>query len=295
MNFWEAVKNNRVISLLWQTYTQFSKDNSNLLAAAVAYSLLFSIFPFALAMISIAGYLMESAEVESQVITALGSLVPVARNLIESTLEGVIRARQATGIVALLMLVYSALAFFDALRNSLNRAWGAPQSPTYVAGKLMSISMLVLAVLGLVAFTWLTTSIQYLHESNVQLWIFKFTRTSLFHRTLFTLLNAMLAYGVILLLYHFVPSKRPGWKHIWLGALLAAIGFEIVRFVFVWYVKNFAQYGLVYGPISSVIALLMFIYLTAWVLLFFAKFSYVKMRRDGKGMLIAGAPPAAVE
>jgi len=287
MNFWEAVKNNRVISLLWQTYTAFSKDNSNLLAAAVAYSLLFSIFPFALAMVSVAGYLMESAEVESQVIAALGSLVPVARNLIENTLEGVIRARQATGIVALLMLVYSALAFFDALRNSLNRAWGAPEGPTYVAGKLMSISMLVLAVLGLVAFTWLTTTIQYMHESNVQLWIFKFTRTSLFHRMLFMLLNAMLAYGVILLLYHFVPSNRPGWKHIWLGALLAAIGFEIVRFVFVWYVKNFAQYGLVYGPISSVIALLMFIYLTAWVLLFFAKFSYVKMRRDGKEMLIA--------
>ena len=295
MNFWEAVKNNRVISLLWQTYTAFSKDNSNLLAAAVAYSLLFSIFPFALAMVSVAGYLMESAEVESQVIAALGSLVPVARNLIENTLEGVIRARQATGIVALLMLVYSALAFFDALRNSLNRAWGAPEGPTYVAGKLMSISMLVLAVLGLVAFTWLTTTIQYMHESNVQLWIFKFTRTSLFHRMLFMLLNAMLAYGVILLLYRFVPSNRPGWKHIWLGALLAAVGFEIVRFAFVWYVKNFAQYGLVYGPISSVIALLMFIYLTAWVLLFFAKFSYVKMRRAGKGMLIAGTPAAAVE
>ena len=287
MNFWEAVKNNRVISLLWQTYTAFSKDNSNLLAAAVAYSLLFSIFPFALAMVSVAGYLMESAEVESQVIAALGSLVPVARNLIENTLEGVIRARQATGIVALLMLVYSALAFFDSLRNSLNRAWGAPEGPTYVAGKLMSISMLVLAVLGLVAFTWLTTTIQYMHESNVQLWIFKLTRTSLFHRMLFTLLNAMLAFGVILLLYRFVPSNRPGWKHIWLGALLAAVGFEIVRFAFVWYVKNFAQYGLVYGPISSVIALLMFIYLTAWVLLFFAKFSYVKMRRDGKEMLIA--------
>jgi membrane protein len=280
MKFWEAVKNNPVISLFWQTYSEFRKDNSNLMAAAVAYSLLFSIFPFALALVSVAGYLMASAEAENQIVNAMGNLIPVARNMIVNTLEGVIRAREATGIVALLMLIYSATTFFGALRNSLNRAWGSPQSPTYVVGEIMDISMLVLAVLGLVVFTWLTTTIQYMHESNMQLWIFKFTRTTLFHRIAFMLLNAALAYGVVLLLYHFIPSKRPGWKHIWLGALLAAIGFEIVRFAFVWYVKNFSQYGLIYGPISSVIALLMFIYLTAWVLLFFAKFSYVKMRRD---------------
>jgi membrane protein len=282
MKFWVAVKNNPVISLLWQSYSEFKNDNSNLMAAAVAYSLLFSIFPFALALVSITSYMMASVEVESQIVAAMGNLIPVAKNMIINTLEGVIRAREATGIVALLLLIYSATTFFGALRNSLNKAWGAPESPTYVVGEIMDISMLVLAVMGLVVFTWLTTTVQYMHESNMQLWIFKFTRTTLFHRIAFMLLNAALAYGVVLLLYHFIPSNRPGWRHIWLGALLAAIGFEIVRFAFVWYVKNFAEYGLVYGPISSVIALLMFMYLTAWVLLFFAKFSYVKMRREGK-------------
>ena len=286
MKFWAAIKNNPVVSLIWQTNDEFGKENSSLMAAAVAYSLLFSIFPFALALLALTGYLMASEEVEKQVITAMGNLIPVARNLIVSTLEGVMKARAATGIIALLMLIWSALAFFDALRNSLNRAWGIPDSQTYVKGQLINVSMLALAVCGLVVFTWLTTTIHFMHESNMQLWIFKFTKTSLFARMVFTLFSGMMAYGVILLLYRFVPSNQPGWRHIWLGALLAAIGFEIVRFFFVWYVKNFATYNLVYGPIGSVIALLMFIYLTAWVLLFFAKFSYVKMRRDGEGLRI---------
>ena len=78
------------------------------------------------------------------------------------------------------------------------------------------------------------------------------------------------------------------------GALMATVGLEAIRFAFVWYVKNFGQYNLVYGPIGTVIALLMFIYLTAWVLLFFAKFSYVKMRRDSEGLLIAGTSPPPV-
>jgi membrane protein len=295
MKYWAVVKNNPVVSLLWQTNDEFSKQNSSLMAAAVAYSLLFSIFPFALALLAITGYLMASTEVENQVIAAMGTLIPVARNLITNTLEGVIKAREATGIISILLLIWSALAFFDALRNSLNRAWDMPSSQTYVKGKLINVSMLALAVCSLIVFTWLTTTLHYMHESRMQIWIFKFSATSLFSRLVFMLLSAVLAYGVILLLYRFVPSNRPKWKHIWLGALLAAIGFEIVRFSFIWYVKNFATYNLVYGPISSIIALLMFMYLTTWVLLFFARFSYVKMRRDGDGLLIAGTSAPAVE
>ena len=286
MKFWAVVKNNPVVSLFWQTNDEFSKENSSLMAAAVAYSLLFSIFPFALAMLAITGYLMASDEVEKQVITAMGNLIPVARNLIVHTLEDVIKAREATGTLAILMLIWSALAFFDALRNSLNRAWGLPYSQTYVKGKLTNVIMLALAVCGLIVFTWLTTTLHYMHESHMQIWVFKFSTTTLFSRLIFMLLSAVLAFGVILLLYHFVPSNRPKWRHIWLGALLATIGFEIVRFSFVWYVNNFATYNRVYGPISSIIALLMFMYLTTWVLLFFARFSYVKMRRDGDGLTL---------
>ena len=293
MEFWAAIKNNRVISLLWTTAQDFSSDNGNLMAAAVAYSLLFSLFPFALAVISLSGFMMSSAEMENQVITAIGNLIPVARNLIIGTLETVIKTREVTGVIALLALIWSALSFFDALRNSLNSAWGMPNSQTYIKGRLINITMLVLAVVAMIAFTWLTTSIHYMHEADMQYSIIKLTRNNLFTRLVFMLLSAVMAYGVTLFLYRFIPSHRPKWKHIWLGALLATIGFEAVRYAFVWYVKNFGQYNLVYGPIGSVIALLMFIYLTAWVLLFFAKFSYVKMRREG--MLIAGNSPPAVE
>jgi membrane protein len=295
MKFWVDLSNNRVISLFWTTYGEFGSDNGKLMAAAVAYSLLFSLFPFALALISLAGFMMSSAEVENQVITAMGNLIPVARGLIVKTLEGVIQARGANGVIALLALIWSALSFFDALRNSLNSAWGVPNSQTFVKGRLINVAMLVLAVIVMIAFTWLTTAIHYMHEANIQYGILKITRNNLFVRLVFMLSSAALAYGVILFLYRFIPGNRPKWKHIWLGALLAAIGFEAVRFAFVWYVKNFGQYNLVYGPIGSVIALLMFIYLVAWVLLFFAKFSYVKMRRDGEGLLIAGTSPAAVE
>lgn len=295
MRFWADVKNNRVISLFWATYVEFNSGNGKLMAAAVAYSLLFSLFPFALAMISIAGFVMSAGEVENQVITAMGNLIPVARTLIVKTLEGVVEARGATGIIALLALIWSALSFFDALRNSLNSAWGMSGGQTFIKGRLLNVAMLVLALIVMIAFTWLTTAIHYMHEANVQYGILKIAKNSLFARLVFALLSGVLAYGVILFLYRFIPSKQPEWKHIRLGALLATIGFEAVRFAFVWYAKNFGQYNMVYGPVGTVIALLMFIYMTAWILLFFARFSCIKMRRDAGNMLIAGTDGPAVE
>ncbi len=76
MKFWADVTNNRVISLFWTTVKEFGADNGRLMAAAVAYSLLFSLFPFALALISIAGFMMSSAEVENQVSHGHGQPYP---------------------------------------------------------------------------------------------------------------------------------------------------------------------------------------------------------------------------
>jgi len=83
MKLWDSIKSNRVLLLLIETNNKFGEDKGGLLAAAVAYYLLFSIFPFALAMISIAGFFMESASFETGVINAMGNLLPVAKGMME--------------------------------------------------------------------------------------------------------------------------------------------------------------------------------------------------------------------
>ncbi len=270
----KQAKKPSVITVLKQTYFQFNADSGSLLAAAVSYNLLFSLFPFALAIISIAGFVMESPKFEDAVIAALGTLLPVARNMIANTLHGVVEARAATGIIALVGLVWSASAFFSALRESLNKAWSV-KAVSYIKGKAIDMAMMVSAFVLLIVYVWLTTGVRILHTHNFHSDTFQVLNSTVTSATVFTILSSILAFLIILLLYKAIPSRRPRWKDIWLGALLAAIGFEIVRFVFIWYIKNFSHYNLVYGPIGAVIALLMFIYLAGWVLLFCAKLSAV--------------------
>ena len=89
--------------------------------------------------------------------------------------------------------------------------------------------------------------------------------------------SSLLAFLLIMLLYKFIPSVRPRWGDIWPGALMATVSVEIIRFGFIWYINNFSRYNLVYGSIGAVIALLAYIYLSAWALLFFAKLSATNM------------------
>ena len=278
MSFIERLKRNKVLALFAKSMDEFNTDNGNLLAAAVSYSLLFSLFPFALAVISIAGFFMTSSEFEAEVITSLANLLPVARNLIVTTLNGVVSERAATGIIALAGLIWSATSFFDALRRSLNATWHVKHPQTFIKGQLTDFSMMIFAFIAFIGFIWITTSVNFIHETNMQSALPRFMRSLLFSRIIFAVLSALLAFLVILLLYKFVPSQRPQWKDIWPGALVAAVGFEIIRFGFIWYVKNFSTYNLVYGSIGTVIALLAFIYFTAWILLFTAKLTAVQLR-----------------
>jgi membrane protein len=281
----QKLNNNRAVILLKETLNSFGTDNGSLLASAVAYYLLFSLFPFALAVISIAGFAMESSTFETQVINAIGNLIPVARKMLTEILNGVVEARAATGIIAVLGLIWSASAFFDALRRSLNASWGLPNTASFIKGKLTAISMTVLSIILLIIYIWMSTLVRYIHTANWNSDIFQFINSTTLTRVVFAVLSGVLAFVTILLLYKFIPSKRPDWKDIWPGALMAAIGFEIVRFAFIWYLKNFGHYNLVYGSVGAVIVLLLFIYISAWVLLFFAKLSAVNLKLKSKRTL----------
>lgn len=72
------------------------------------------------------------------------------------------------------------------------------------------------------------------------------------------------------------------------GTLLAAaISFEITKIIFIWYIRTFDPYNLVYGSIAALIAFVMWTYLSALVFLFIAKVSYVNLEMRTSSTLSA--------
>ena len=94
---------------------------------------------------------------------------------------------------------------------------------------------------------------------------------------------------MFLLIYRYVPNCKTYWRYIWPGALVAAGLFEVAKGLFIWYLDNLASYRQVYGPLTSVMILLLWTYLSSLILILGAEISseYGRMRRGlERGTLI---------
>ena len=76
-----------------------------------------------------------------------------------------------------------------------------------------------------------------------------------------------LAFVTFLVLYRFIPNTPVKLSNVWAGALLASLAFDAANLAFVWYVQNYGHYNLLYGSVSTILATLTWVYLSAIILL----------------------------
>lgn len=85
------------------------------------------------------------------------------------------------------------------------------------------------------------------------------------------------AFGAIVLssasLFYFGPNRRQKWRHVWPGAFLATTAWLLATIVFTWYVRNIANYNLVYGSLGAVIALLVWLFVLSIIVLIGCEFN----------------------
>jgi membrane protein len=77
------------------------------------------------------------------------------------------------------------------------------------------------------------------------------------------------------LLYRYIPDVKHGLHDVWPGAVVAALLFEAAKHGFTVYVANFSRYELVYGALGAVMLFLLWIYLSAMILLLGAELASV--------------------
>ena len=267
----------KIITLLRESLTEFGHDNGTLLAASVSFNLLMSLFPLALAVVYIAGSFAESPYTQEQIIRGIAYLLPVSRQMIASTVTSVAEARGAIGVLAFIGLIWGGTSFFNSIRASLNTAWGLRKPAPILKGQLINLMMMIGAAILLFLSVLITVFLSTVAEQGIQMRGGQMVSASLLQRILANVLAICLAFVVFLLLYRFVPGVRPKWKDIWLGAVAAALSFEITKIIFLIYLRVFNPYNLVYGSIGALIAFLMWTYLSALIFLFIAKVTHVSV------------------
>ena len=265
-----------------EIYLRFGKDHGSFLAATISYYALFSIFPLLLVLISLAGYIFAKAETAAAVLEYTSRFLPQFSELISVNIEAVTASRSQVGVIAVVGLLWTGTAIFDALEYALDTVWGEAENRLLWRAKLLGVATVVIlgAVLAL-----LTLSAPLLEVVR------QFGKENALGRAIisgndayFWLINMAAMAFVFLLIYHIVPSRRPKIGQVWPGALAAAVIWEIARRFFAWYVRRIARFSAIYGSLGIVIGLLIWLYVLGMIIVLGAEIAVVidERRRKAK-------------
>ena len=252
------------------TVGEFLDKNCPNMAGAISFYTLFSLFPLILAMISIAGFVLGPTAERDQLAMEMAAVIPVSAEFISDTMQGVVRTRAITGIASVLGLLWASTSAFGAMRKGINAAWGIRKHRPFLKERLIDFSLTVGAGMLMLGIIFVAPTIGFFSEITSYFTQGSIDITTTLWDLVARLVMPIITFGAFLVLYRFLPNTKVAIADVWMGALLGAVAFEGAKWGFVTYVKAFPAYNAVYGPISAVMALLTWVYLSAIILLFCA-------------------------
>jgi membrane protein len=272
-----------VVNALPRAVEDLFRDRCPQYAAAIAYRVLFSLFPLTIALVSIFGLVLQDDELRQTVIDELLDLLPVtagAQADVQSSIEGIASPLSAIGLISLVALLWGASGMMTSIRIGLEAALKVERGRPAARAKLVDFvvvvaaGLFVLLVVGLSAFVaFFSRLVDRLAERlGVDASLTGGFRDGV----------QLVVIGVMaLLLYRFVPARKLRTRGAVAGATLTAVGTwstaKILEIVF----ANFSSYNIIYGSLAGVMTFLFFVYIVALILLLGAEFAYAWSQPPG--------------
>jgi membrane protein len=272
-----------VMKVLVRTVKEFLDDEMPTYASALAYQMLFSLFPFLLFLIALIGFLhlpdfFSWLRLQSEFV-----LPPQALEQVNPVIDQLQQSKGGLLSIGIFIALWTASAGVRLLMSAMNAAYDVvearpvwkriPLSVLYTVGIAgMMLVAAALMVTGPQVMSWLAAQIG-LEDFIVTLW------TILRWPLIILLLMVSVA-----LMYYVMPDVEQKFRFITPGSVLAVVVWIVSSLGFAYYVKTFADYNAMYGSIGAIIVLLLYFYISAAVLLLGAEMNAVieHMSDEGK-------------
>lgn len=253
--------------ILKRSWAENKADNMPIIAAGVAFFGFLAIFPALIAAVSLYGLIASPTTVASQVENISSSLPSSAADLIRQQLTSI---TQTSGgaltvglVISILAAVWSASGGVGNLMTAVNIAYDEVETRGFVKRKATALGLtlgaivFVLVALALVAV--LPVLLDHLPLGPVGTVLTQVAR--------WVLLVAVMA-GGLSVLYRVAPDRdSPRFRWVSLGSVVITVAWVVVSLLFSFYVNNFGSYSKTYGAIAGVIVLMLWLYLTCYLVL----------------------------
>lgn len=270
------------LAIIKDSVRDFFADDMTTYASALAYQILFSLFPFVLFLIALLGFLQLSSFFEWLRMHAQMALPQEAMEPVDKVIGELQQQQGGLLSFGVIVALWTASAATRAIMNALNVAYDVtegrpawklyPLSILYTIGVAgMMIAAVALLMIGPQAVQWIAHQVG-MEQIFVTLWAWLRWPAALFLMTL-----------AVAVIYYVAPDVEQEFRFITPGATLAVLVWLLASLAFNYYVSSFADYNATYGSIGAIIVLLLYFFISAAVLLFGAELNAAIEHRSSEG------------
>jgi membrane protein len=263
----------------------FRKNQGLLLAGAVAYYALLSIVPLLILIVIGLSHVVEQAMLLETLERYLGWVVPGQSQPIIAELAGFLAHRDVMGWVLLGTLLFFSSLAFTVLENAMSIIFFhrvAVRRRHFLVSALLPYFYILFLGMGLLVVTLVSGSLEAIGRESID---FLGLHWSLgrFSALLLYLLGVAGEVFVLASVYLVMPVGRLSVRHALIGAISAALLWELMRHILVWYFARLSQLVVVYGSLTTAIVVLLTLEIAAALLLLGAQVisEYERVEKGG--------------
>jgi membrane protein len=264
-----------IIDIFKNAFTGFSDHKITKLSGSLAYSVIFSLGPLMIVIISVCGIFLGKDAIEGKVYSTLAGFVgsDTATQLQEiiknANLSGKSEVAVIVGIVSLLI---GATSIFGEIQDSINTIWGVKSKPKkgwvkFLQNRFLSFSIIIaLGFLLLVSLGINSLIDAFSNQLRSHFPDIAFVVVYTINVTITFIVTS----SIFAVIFKVLPDAIIHWKDVFAGAIATTLFFMLGKFAISFYISK-SHVGSTYGAAGSLIVLLLWVYYSSIILYFGAE------------------------
>lgn len=264
----------------WLALRRFGQSDDLTFASSIAYYTLLSFFPLLLLLFSVLGRFTDDPADQTALVELLLRYFPQRADFITTQLNDAQQVSGGLGVAGTVVLCWTSMGVFRAISSAVNHAWNVERRRSFLRHQASAFLMLLTAGVLLLAAVALASVTEVMATG----WFGQLLEDV---PGLMRAVDLALRYPPTLLLIvvvglvlYFVPNTDVQVGDIWVGAVVTGVLWRGALDGFSWYLG--LGVANIHGSVAAIVAFLLWIYVSAVILIYGVEFSaaYARLRRD---------------
>lgn len=258
----------KLYDFIWHIIYRVGATKVTEAAAAIAYYAILSFFPLILLLIALNSAFIQSVEAQTQILQWANDYLPGSQQIVMANIQHLIKASETVGYVGTIILLWSATLVFAGFAQNINMAWPAANSRHFLVDRLiglLTISVVIIFLIIVLVTTAIIDAVPRLFPGFFTTFV---VRANRFQHIIVQFMPVLTIFALLILFYKYIPNCKVFWREAIVASSFSGVAMLITKSAFVWYITQGPNsYSLVYGSLGTVVAFMLWIYLSSCIIL----------------------------